>query len=259
MFVLDPAHTPVSMATKSTDPIWHDAEEGPRSSSSSSSSGGSSKKKQKKKKTERELIQEAIDRKELEPLDLDPNYMQWSEALKARLFGTADKDGNYFSYLFLDKIFGESRPCKNCGTRGGARLPDTENSLKLYVIEEGIIGKHDIQCNVCKHVEIVVSGEDPSLLPKDPRLEITGAELRELCKKITHFEVLHDIMEMLQIAAIEDRRSRTEKHYDIAEFMIRNARRVCEEWCRPENADLRQKKFLRLRGTPRRSTKKCTT
>ena len=228
------------MATKSTDPVWYDAKEEP----SSGNGGGGSKKKQ---KTERELIQEAIDRKELVPLDLDPNYMQWSEALKAKLFGTADKDGNYFSYLFLDKIFGESRPCKNCGTRGGARLPDTENTLKLYVIEEGIIGKHDIQCTVCKCVESLVSGEDPSLLPKDPRLEITGADLRELCKKITHFEVLHDIMEMLQIAAIEDQKTRRERHYDIAEFMICNARRVCEEWCRPENADLRQKKFLRLR------------
>ena len=184
---------------------------------------------------------------ELDMFDLDPNYMQWSEALKARLFGTADKDGNYFSYLFLDKIFGESRPCKNCGARGGARLPDTENSLKLYVIEEGIIGKHNIQCAVCKQVEIVVSGDDPSLLPTDSRLEITGAELRELCKKVTHFEVLHDLMEMLQIAAIEDKKSRNEKHYSIAAFMIKNVRCICEEWCRPENADLRQRKFLRLR------------
>ncbi len=184
---------------------------------------------------------------ELKASDLDPNYMQWSEALKARLFGTADKDGNYFSYLFLDKIFGESRPCKHCGARGGARLPDTENSLKLYIIEEGVIGKHDIQCAVCKQVEVVISGDDPSLLPTDPRLEISGMELRDLCKKITHFEVLHDLMEMLQIAAIEDRKTRSERHYSIAAFMIRNARRICEEWCRPENVDLRQRKFLRLR------------
>lgn len=201
----------------------------------------------KEEKKKPKLIGLSRDSNHLETFELDSNYDQWSDALRSRLFGTADKDGNYFSYLFLDKIFGGSRTCKYCGCHGSARLPDFEKSLKLYVIEEGIIGRHNVQCGRCKQFELIVSGDDPSLLPTDSRLLITGEDLRDLCKKITHFEVLHDLMEMLEIAAMEKEGPRKEKHYRIASFMIRNARKICEEWCRPENAELRQKKFLRLR------------
>ena len=54
-------------------------------------------------------------------------------------------------------------------------------------------------------------------------------------------------MVLLQVAAIEDAATRREQSYLLASFMLRNARQVCEEWCRPENAELRQRKFLRLR------------
>lgn len=197
--------------------------------------------------TSPKLITLSKDEKSLEMFDLSNNFQQWSEPLKARLFGTADKDGNYFSYLFLDKIFGKSRSCKNCGSKGTPLLQDAETSLKLYVVEGGIIGKHTIQCENCKMFEEVVSGDDASLLPTDSRLEITGEELRDLCKKVTHFEVLHDLMEILHIAGMEDDAPRKEKYYAVAAFMLRNARKICEEWCRPENNDLRQRKYLRLR------------
>jgi hypothetical protein len=179
--------------------------------------------------------------------ELDPRKQQWSESLKARLFGSADKDGNYFSFMFLDKIFGETRPCVHCGARGSAKVPPGDNSLQLYVIEEGIIGSQTIMCEKCGKLECVVSGDDPSLMPQDPRLIIKGMEIRDNCRKITHYEVLHDLMEMLHIAAMDDGVSRKEKHSGVAAFMLHNARKICEEWCRPEHAELRLRKYLRLR------------
>ena len=179
--------------------------------------------------------------------ETDPRKQQWSESLKARLFGSADKDGNFFSFMFLDKIFGETRPCIHCGARGSAKVPPGDNSLQLYVIEEGIIGSQNIMCEKCGKLERVVSGDDPSLMPQDPRLIIKGMEIRDLCRKITHYEVLHDLMEMLHIAAMDDGVSRKEKHSGVAAFMLQNARKICEEWCRPEHAELRLRKYLRLR------------
>lgn len=179
--------------------------------------------------------------------ELDPRKQQWSESLKARLFGSADKDGNYFSFMFLDKIFGEARPCVHCSARGSAKVPPGDNSLQLYVIEEGIIGSQNIMCEKCGKLETVVSGDDPSLMPQDPRLIIKGADIRDNCKNITHFEVLHDLMEMLHIAAMDDGVARKEKHFGVAAFMLHNAVKICEEWCRPEHSELRLRKYLRLR------------
>ena len=184
---------------------------------------------------------------EYDEFELDPRKQQWSESLKARLFGSADKDGNFFSFMFLDKIFGESRPCSHCGARGSAKLPPGDHPPQLFVIEEGIIGKQEILCEKCDAEETVISGDDPSLLPRDARLAIRGMEIRDYCKKITHYEVLHDLMEMLHIAAMDDGVARRERHHDVAAFMLRNARKICEEWCRPEHTELRLRKYLRLR------------
>lgn len=202
---------------------------------------------ERKKHEEIERLIKREDSDSDDPFETDPRKQKWSESLKARLFGSADKDGNYFFYMFLDKIFGESRPCVHCGARGSAKLPPGDNSLQLCVIEEGIIGKQNIMCEKCGGKELVISGDDPTLLPQDPRLSIKGAEIRDYCKKITHFEVLHDIMEMLHIAAMDNSILRKEKHLEVGEFMLHNARKVCEEWCRPENSELRQRKYLRLR------------
>lgn len=195
---------------------------------------------------------------ESDSVSLDPRNQKWSEALKAKLFACSDKDGNYFSYMFLDKIFGEARRCSHCRSRGNTQLPPNDDSLELYVIESGIIGKQNVQCGNCTKIETIVSGEEKEALPTDQRLRIRGPEIRDYCKKINHYEVLHDLMEMLQIAATEDESLRREKHTDVANFMLRNARKVCEEWCRAEYAELRLKKFLRLREESLLTTYKPT-
>jgi hypothetical protein len=176
-----------------------------------------------------------------------PRDQKWSEALKAKLFASVDKDSNYFSYMFLDKIFGEARPCKFCEARGTAKLPPGDESLKLFVLEDGLIGKQNILCSVCGKIDMVVSDDDGSRLPSDDRLSITGTDIRFYCRNVTHYEILHDLMEMLHIAATDDDSQRQEKHHEVADFMLKNVRKVCEEWCRPEYAELRLKKYLRLR------------
>ena len=176
-----------------------------------------------------------------------PRDQKWSEALKAKLFASVDKDSNYFSYMFLDKIFGEARPCKFCGARGTAKLPPGDESLKLFVLEDGLIGKQNILCSVCGKIDTVISDDDGSRLPSDDRLSITGTDIRFYCRNVTHYEILHDLMEMLHIAATDDDSQRQEKHHEVADFMLKNVRKVCEEWCRPEYAELRLKKYLRLR------------
>ena len=176
-----------------------------------------------------------------------PRDQKWSEALKAKLFASVDKDSNYFSYMFLDKIFGEARPCKFCGARGTAKLPPGDESLKLFVLEDGIIGKQNILCSQCGKIDMVISDDDECRLPSDDRLSITGTDIRYYCRNVTHYEILHDLMEMLHIAATDDDSQRQEKHHEVADFMLKNVRKVCEEWCRPEYAELRLKKYLRLR------------
>lgn len=187
--------------------------------------------------------------RESEPEDRrrHPRDQKWSEALKAKLFASVDKDSNYFSYMFLDKIFGEARPCKFCGARGTAKLPPGDESLKLFVLEDGIIGKQNILCSQCAKIDTVISDDDESRLPTDDRLSITGTDIRYYCRNVTHYEILHDLMEMLHIAATDDDSQRQEKHHEVADFMLKNVRKVCEEWCRPEYAELRLKKYLRLR------------
>ena len=158
------------------------------------------------------------------------------------------KDGSYFSYMFLEKIFRESRKCKMCGARdSGKPLTDDESSLELYVSEKGVCGRQSIICSACGGISPVISCETMVEIPDKPEFRIDGSTVRYYCKKVMHFDILHDLMELLHIAALENDKTRKQRHLDIAEFMLHNARKVCKEWCRPENTELRNKRFLRLR------------
>ena len=171
----------------------------------------------------------------------------WNEELKAKLFTSSDKEGNYFSWMFLDKIFSPKRPCSSCGARGTGKLPPGDNSLELFVTEQGLVGKQNILCSACKKVELIMSCNHPDDIPTDARLKIKGEQIRDLCKKISHYEVLHDLMELLHIAAIEEPVVKKERHLELAEFLLNNARKICEQWCKKEYRELRLKKFIRFR------------
>lgn len=171
---------------------------------------------------------------------------QVNDVMKKVLFDEIDRDGSYFSYLFMEKIFGENRTCQHCGAYGSGCVPSGNHSPEIFVIEEGIVGKQIVECVRCKKQETVVSHEKVEI-PSDQRLRIRGLEVRYYCKKITHFEVLHDLLELLHVAAIEDVKRKKDRHADVASFMMHKAKRVCEEWCKTEYSELRYKKYLRLR------------
>ena len=196
---------------------------------------------------EQDLQEENQKDADLGDLSAQNRQKRLNDALKSKLFGSVDKDGSYFSYLFLEKIFGETRKCCFCGATGSGKLPKNDDSLELFVTETGIVGRQNIECLRCGKIETITSCEKAQDVPKDKRLAIQGLEVRDYCKKVTHFEVLHDLMEMLHIASTEDDKLRREKHAEVADFMMRNARKVCEEWCKAEYAELRLKKYLRLR------------
>lgn len=170
-----------------------------------------------------------------------------SEALKSKLYDSMDKDGSYFSYIFLEKMYDDIRKCCFCGSIGFTKPSSKEDSLELYIGEAGVVGRQTIECTKCGQTDTVTSGRYAEEVPTDTRLKIEGVELRYFCKKVTHFEVLHDLMELLHIAAMDDEAMRREKHAEVAEFMLQNVRKVCEDWCKPEYAELRMKKYLRLR------------
>lgn len=171
---------------------------------------------------------------------------QVNDIMKRVLFDEIDEDGSYFSYLFMEKIFGENRTCQFCGAYGSGRVPSGDNSPELYVIEEGIVGRQIVECVRCKKQETVVSHDHIEDIPTDHQLRIRGLEVRYYCKKITHYEVLHDLLELLHVAAIDDMKKKKEKHVEVASFMMQKAKRVCEEWCKAEYSELRHKKYLRL-------------
>ena len=170
---------------------------------------------------------------------------QVNDVMKRLLFDDMDKDGSYFSYFFLEKIFGGTRKCRFCGAYGSGKVPRSDK-LELYVTESSVVGKQEVECVRCGKVDVITSCDRPEDVPSDQRLRIQGMEVRYYCKKITHFEVLHDLMELLHIAAIEDPKQRRDKHIEVSSFMMQKARRVCEEWCKAEYSELRYKKFLRL-------------
>ena len=157
-----------------------------------------------------------------------------------------DNDSNGFRSRFMEKLFSDERKCSKCGAPGSVGIVQTDESMELYITEVGVVGKQQIRCTRCSQVDTVASCDRLSDVPTDQRLRIHGVEVRDYIQKITHLVVLHDLMELLQIAAVEDEHNRHEKHLDIANFMMQKARRVCEEWCKAEYAELRYKKFLHL-------------
>ena len=151
-----------------------------------------------------------------------------------------------FVEAYAEKIFSESRPCERCGKRGTARYLFDGVTPKFYLLDNGVVAIQPVRCLRCGRDDGVCS--DPGFPPDAPpemRLPLLPHEARR-CLRVTHYEVLQDLMELLQVAAIDDKQERRSGHADIARFMFDNVRRVCEEWCRDEYADLRQKKYLRL-------------
>ena len=141
-----------------------------------------------------------------------------------------------------------ARSCRSCGhKRDKSSL--LSDKLEVYMLDVGVVGLASVQCRRCGRVENAASSNGslcddlPSEVKVQPSMSVMAAN--HAC--IQHHEVLHDLLELMLVAATENGELRREQHTGVASFMFENARRVCEEWCRAEYAELRQLKYLRLR------------
>ena len=157
------------------------------------------------------------------------------------------KDGTFFSYVFLEKIFKTSRRCKLCGKDSGKPIMEDDDSLELFISEKGLCGRLKLACSSCNNEYLVLSCDNESDMVDDQDFRIDGAMIRYYCHTLNHIPLVHDLMDLLNVAAMEGADTRRQKHQDLAEFMLHNARKVCKEWCRQESTELRAKRFLRLR------------
>ena len=171
---------------------------------------------------------------DIEPEDIDPV----KEAMS--------KGDRYMTFIFFERIYSLRRKCSHCGAPGTKCMPFEKRAPTLYLTDEGVVGTQEVQCLKCFNVELCSSSEVFEDIPTDQRLCIQGLEIHYYCLKVTHFELLHDLLELLHVAAIEDTKKRKENHMEFTSFMMQKAKRVCEEWCKPEYTELRYKKFLVL-------------
>jgi len=162
-----------------------------------------------------------------------------------------DKDEKYFTSLLFTRTFEEVRKCKNCGFHGIMKKPARTyerncygSGLELYLSSRGVVGKHKIECPLCSEVEEVWSFEK-----QDPPLEshkIFGLEVRYYARKMVRSSLILDVMDLVKVEGMVDLVKKKDSYEKIGEFMLKNARRVSEEWCSPDNAEVRQSKLFWL-------------
>ena len=156
-----------------------------------------------------------------------------------------NKDEKYFTSLLFSRTFEEVRQCNNCGFHGIMKKPARSyernsygSGLELYLSNRGVVGKHKIECPICSEVEEVWSFEK-----QDPPLEshkIFGLEVRYYTRRMMQSELVLDVMDLVKVEGMANLAKRKENYEKIGEFMLKNARRVSDEWCSPDNAEWRQ-------------------
>lgn len=162
-----------------------------------------------------------------------------------------DKDEKYFTSLLFTRTFEEVRKCKNCGFHGIMKKPARTyernsygSGLELYLSDRGVVGQHKIECPLCSEVEEAWSFERQDPPPDSHR--IFGLEVRYYARKMMQSSLILDVMDLMKVEQMADPAKRKENYEKIGEFMLKNARRVSEEWCSPDNAEVRQSKLFWL-------------
>lgn len=147
----------------------------------------------------------------------------------------------------IDRIL--SKRCRACGVvRNKTSL--LSNVLEIYMLDIGVVGLVHLQCRSCYKVDTLAASCEALLddLPDEMKVRPAMSDIAANHALIEHNETLHDLLELMLVAATDDEDIRREQHTGMATFMFENARRVCEEWCRGELAELRHLKYLRLRS-----------
>ena len=156
-----------------------------------------------------------------------------------------DKDEKYFTSLLFGRMFEEVKKCKKCAFHGIMKKPariyernSYGSGLELYLSNKGVVGKHKIQCPLCSEIFDAWSFEKQELPPESHK--IFGLEVRYYTRKMLQSALIFDVMDLMKVEVIVDPTKRKDSYEKIGEFMLKNARRVSEEWCSPDNAEVRQ-------------------
>ena len=156
-----------------------------------------------------------------------------------------DKDEKYFTSLLFRRMFEEVKKCKNCAFHGIMKKPARtyeQNSygsgLELYLSSKGVVGKHIIQCPLCSEKFDAWSFEKQDLPPESHK--IYGLEVRYYTHRMMQSALVFDVMDLVKVEEMVDPAKRKDNYEKVGEFMLKNARRVSEEWCSPDNAEVRQ-------------------
>ena len=156
-----------------------------------------------------------------------------------------DKDEKYFTSLLFGRAFEEVRKCKKCAFHGLMKKPVRNyernsygSGLELYLSNKGVVGKQKIQCPLCSEIFDAWSFEKQELPPESHK--IFGLEVRYYARKMMQSSLVFDVMDLVKVEAMADPAKRKDNYEKIGEFMLKNARRVSEEWCSPDNEEVRQ-------------------
>ena len=161
----------------------------------------------------------------------------------------SDRELSLFTYGFVNILYSEKRCCEYCGGHGAGHLPtrSDEVNLSAYVVENGIVGRVEGECVRCGGYYLHYSCDDATIPSLDESMRIYGLQMKYYALKIVHQELIHDMMDLILLEAMEAESSRSDGYSAIASFMIATAKRVSDMWCDPQSRELRQRKFDLLR------------
>ena len=155
-----------------------------------------------------------------------------------------EKDIEYVTLKLQREIFKKSKRCNQCGAPLAYGMRVNKTNLEFFLSINGVVGLMEVKCHRCDNCQLITSCEaDPHILI-DKRLQLQDFEVGLYAQKVSHHEIIHDLLELLHVAAIGDPKKRKARHREVAGFVMQKAKVLCEEWCKPEHNGLRYKKFL---------------
>ncbi len=141
------------------------------------------------------------------------------------------------------------RRCNYCGTRGSFHsflMPLKRSRLRLYLTIDGVVGVQEVLCPHCDNIDFITSSENIEESEMDRSLRLTEYEMEYYSHRVEHHDIVHDLIELLHVAAISDLQKKLTRNNEMTELVMQKAKVICEEWCRPENIELRYHKYLVL-------------
>ena len=161
----------------------------------------------------------------------------------------SDRELSLFTYGFVNILYSEKRCCQYCGGHGAGHLPTRSEELNFsaYVVENGIVGRVEGECVRCGGYYLHFSCDDALIPSLDENMRVYGLQMKYYALKVVHQELIHDMMDLILLEAMEGDTARSDGYSAIASFMVTTAKRVSEMWCNPEFGDLRRRWFEQLR------------